>query len=232
MTTEQAGPTTALTAALTTMIDDAFAMASEIAEVAAAGLAAVATPRRSALVGVEELVRGSLVSRGTRLQGAGFVAAVGLLDPERWWLEWFAAEDDDTISRLDVDTDPTSMGFHDYEPLEWFDVPRRTGVRHITGPYVDNVCTDDYTLTFTQPVLCEGRFVGVAGADVGVRTVEKVLLPALRAIAAPTAVVNADGRTLVSNTGALMCGDLIGTTPVASRLQIADLPLSIATLAG
>ena len=123
------------------------------------------------------------------------------------------------------------MGFHDYEPLEWYDVPRRTGQRHITGPYVDNVCTDDYTLTLTQPVLHDGGFAGVAGADLGVRTVEKVLLPALRALAAPTAVVNADGRTLVSNTGALMCGDLLGTTPVVSRAQVGDLPLSIATLA-
>ena len=39
-----------------------------------------------------------------------------------------------------------------------------TGERAITGPYVDYLCTDQYTLTFTAPLVVDGRFLGVAGA--------------------------------------------------------------------
>ena len=37
--------------------------------------------------------------------------------------------------------------------------------RHLTGPYVDYVCTDDYTITITTPVRVAGRLVGVVGTD-------------------------------------------------------------------
>ena len=41
----------------------------------------------------------------------------------------------------------------------------RTGTRHLTGPYVDYVCTDDYTITVTTPVRVDGEMVGVVGTD-------------------------------------------------------------------
>lgn len=42
--------------------------------------------------------------------------------------------------------------FYDYTALPWFVVPRETGGRRVTGPYVDWVCTEEYTLTFTVPL--------------------------------------------------------------------------------
>jgi hypothetical protein len=177
------------------------------------------------------------------VQGAGFVAGVGVLADEPWWLEWFARDADNRVQRLVVQTDPKGMGFYDYEHLQWYVVPRDKGVRHVTGPYVDYLCTDDYTLTFTAPVLAAGRFVGVAGADVGVHAAERELIPVLRAAGRPVAVVNSLGRILASNSGRHLCGDLIagdaelardwdtGTdTGNTSIRTVGDLPLAVVAI--
>jgi hypothetical protein len=172
----------------------------------------------------------SLTAGDSRIQGAGFVAAVGLLESDRWWLEWFLRSDAHP-TRLEVETDEHAMGFHDYERLAWYAVPRDTGARGVTGPYVDNLCTEDYTLTFTQPVLVGGVFVGVAGADIGVRAAERALLPVLRTVEGPVAVVNAEGRVLVSNTGSLVCGELLAEKGRHHGLRaVPDVPLEVVRL--
>lgn len=211
------------------LAEEAFGLASAIEESVASGLRVERSLGR--LSGVEPLVRESLVSADSHVQGAGFVAAIGLLEPERWWLEWFVREDDARVSRLEIQRDPTAIGFYDYSHSPWYAVPEANGRRHVTGPYVDNLCTADYTLTFTQPLVVEGEFLGVSGADIGVRTAERALLPILRAQSARAAVVNADGRVLVSNTGALLCGDLLEPeAPVAERIELRGLPLAVVSL--
>ena len=61
------------------------------------------------------------------------------------------------VRRLAAVSDPANEQFRDYTTLEWWRVPARTGTRHLTGPYVDYVCTDDYTVTITTPVTVDGR---------------------------------------------------------------------------
>lgn len=224
------GDIQAVLAALAGLAEEAFAAVSDIENEIRERLCASRSPTRAALAGVEPIAVAAMSRPGSRIQGAGFVAAVGLLTAEKWWLEWFVREDDGRPNRLEVPTDPEAMGFHDYEPLAWYAVPRQTGRRHITGPYVDNLCTEDYTLTFSQPVIVDGRFAGVAGADIGVRAAERSLLPVLRSSTRRLAVVNADGRTLASNTGALVCGDLLDATQVADSMPLRDLPLRVVEL--
>ncbi|HQA24233.1 MAG TPA: cache domain-containing protein, partial [Rhodoglobus sp.] len=96
--------------------------------------------------------------------------------------------------------------------LEWWRVPAATGAPHITGPYVDYLCTDDYTLTLTVPVMYDGRMIGVAGADLYVNDIERTLLPHVRAIGSTATVVNASRRVVVSTdphrpTGAILRPD-------------------------
>ena len=95
-------------------------------------------------------------------------------------------------------TTPDNEQFRDYTTLEWWRVPARTGARHLTGPYVDYVCTDDYTVTITTPVTVGGQILGVVGMDVLVDRLERELLPLLRAAGVPIAVVNASGRIVTS----------------------------------
>lgn len=192
---------------------------------------------------IDHFVQEELGRDSGPVQGAGFVAGVGVLADAPWWLEWFARDADNRVQRLVVQTDPKGMGFYDYEHLQWYVVPRDKGVRHVTGPYVDYLCTDDYTLTFTAPVLASGRFVGVAGADVGVHTAERALIPVLRTAARPVAVVNAIGRILASNSGRHLCGDLLGGAEELLRVwdsggqagnpslrTVTDLPLAVVAL--
>jgi hypothetical protein len=63
---------------------------------------------------------------------------------------------------------------------------------------VDYVCTDDYTVTITTPVLVDGGLLGVVGMDVLVDRLERELLPLLRESGTPTTIVNASGRVVTS----------------------------------
>lgn len=218
-------------AAVKALAGEAFAVADDVAAAVRSQINDEIPTSRDAFSGVELAALKAIAAPGSRIQGAGFVSAVGLLPSDRWWLEWFVREADDRVGRLEVSTDPTAMGFHDYEHQPWYRVPQATGQPHVTGPYVDNMCSQDYTLTFTKPMTVRNRFVGVAGADIDVRSAEQVLLPVLRVVAAPVAVVNADGRTLVSNRGDLVCGELL-PTPMDQLVSepLPGLPLRIVLL--
>jgi len=209
------------------VVGDAFALADRIGAEAEAVFTRQTTVRRADLGGVVELAQPALEDPAGRIQGAGFVAAIDALADSRWWLEWFMLSNG-TTERLIVDTDPRGENFYDYESLPWYDVPQRTGRRHITGPYVDYLCTDDYTLTFTVPVVVRDKFVGVAGADVRVFTFEKAILPCLRATHRKVAIVNDQGRIVTSNSARHVGGTLL-RTPVPSY-RIEDLPLSVVEL--
>lgn len=132
----------------------------------------------------------------TSLFGMGYVVA-----PERhggalmsWWQ---ALGDAREVRRLDAGATGTGT-VRSYEELEWYAVPRRTGEPHMTGPYVDLLCTDQATLTFTTPLVVDGAFGGVVGADVTVRSFECAVADALRAVGEGALVVTDEGRVAAS----------------------------------
>jgi hypothetical protein len=210
------------------VVGEAFGLAEKIAANVAGVFARNDGVRRTDLAGVSALVLPSLEHPAARIQGAGFVAAVDALADSRWWLEWFMLRNG-SAERLLVDTDPRGENFYDYGSLPWYDVPRDTGRRHITGPYVDFLCTDDYTLTFTVPVTAGSTFVGVAGADVRVFTFEKAVLPSLKAAGRTVAIVNAEGRIVLSNSARHVSGTLL-RAPDTAQHRIGDLPLALVDL--
>ncbi|WP_461471873.1 PDC sensor domain-containing protein [Microbacterium sp. HJ5] len=140
------------------------------------------------------------VSGDTLLTGAGFVAAPGALSDAEWHLAWWLGGNGTSpgVRRLATVDDPAHEQFRDYTALEWWRVPTLSGSRHLTGPYVDYVCTDDYTVTITTPVLIDGELVGIVGADALVDRLERELLPAMRTGARPATLVNASGRVVTS----------------------------------
>lgn len=99
-----------------------------------------------------------------------------------------------------ADLNPESNALYDYTEWEWFTGPESGAERTVCGPYVDYLCSDEYVLTLSAPVLVAGAFAGVAAADVFARTFENEVVPALREIPAPAFVVNAPGRVMASNT--------------------------------
>lgn len=238
-TTVPDAETDAVGAALRGLTATVFGDVGRIAGLTTQQLSAVERPRSPVLRAIDGLTTEIVEQPGQPITGAGFVAAVGFLEDTRWWLEWFTRGDGSRADRLVCETDPKGPGFYDYEFLPWYVVPRDTGRRHVTGPYVDYLCTDDYTLTFTVPVVVGGVFAGVAGADVKVETAEALLMPPLRAARRRLAVVNAHGRIVASNSGRHVCGDLLAevdvpaawNTPHPGLHPLDDLPLAVVVLA-
>jgi hypothetical protein len=93
----------------------------------------------------------------------------------------------------------------------------------VTGPYVDYVCTDEYVVTSTAPVLVAGRMVGVVGVDTLVETLEETLLPIVGP--AEATVVNDHGRVLASADHRLDAGTVLDLGGCREREQCAALPL-------
>jgi hypothetical protein len=117
-------------------------------------------------------------------------------------------------TRLDLTTRGYTEYLRDFRALEWYRIPATTRHAHVTGPYVDHLCTCDYILTMTMPVHAaidsDGgtRMVGVIGADVSVRRLENELLAAFLDVPTPLALVNDEGRVVLSTEPALQVGQL------------------------
>ncbi|MFF3511946.1 cache domain-containing protein [Streptomyces sp. NPDC002573] len=150
----------------------------------------------------QDLVHRELVS------GVGFVAAPGLLGDVPAWLEWWQSGSDGGVRPLLLDLDPRQSAYSDYTHWDWFALPRDTGHRAVAGPYVDYLCSDEYSLTLSAPVHVAGRFAGVAAADVYLRHFEAAVMPLLKELPRATHLVNARGRVAASADPAHLVGSL------------------------
>ena len=93
----------------------------------------------------------------------------------------------------------------------------------MTGPYVDYLCTDDYTLTFTEAVRRQdGSFAGVAGVDVRILAVEQRFLAELRGSGRVLVLVNELGRVALSTTARMLSGDLVDGLDVPTLFATGD----------
>ena len=133
------------------------------------------------------------------------------------------------MRRLEPVLDRCADDFYDYTQLPWFAIPRATAARHVTGPYVDALCTTEYTLTFTIPLFSTRReFLGVVGADIVVEWLERRLLPLLHRTGRTAALVNAENRVVAANRPDLVTGAV--TELVGERYPLPDLPLTVLVL--
>lgn len=150
--------------------------------------------------------------------GAGVVLAPGTLSDASRAIEWWWADQQGRISQLHVDLDPESAEFYDYTTTEWYREPERTGQPFVAGPYVDFICTRQYTFTLAAPVHCTGRFIGVAGADILATQVERLVLPGLAALGRTAVLASGHGRVIASNSPRILPGSPLGRHPLAAGL--------------
>jgi hypothetical protein len=151
------------------------------------------------------------LSAQARLAGTGVIAAPDVLADQPRWLEWWRRPPgggDSAPLPLTADLDTGNIGSYDYPLAPWFDVPYRTGRRVVVGPYVDYAGTDEYILTFAAPISSDAGFFGVAAADIRAGDFERAMLPTLNSEGPATALVNATGRVLASNTPAMIVGSM------------------------
>ena len=174
---------------------------------------------------VRPTVEALLQEHSPEVAGAGFIANAGLMGPNRSYIAWWQGPELERVDAL-ANFSPNSMSR--YVKSEWFRIPVQTGRPHVTGPYVDFLCTDEYVLTFTHPVLIDGAgsIAGIVGIDITVQTLENQAEPILRTIGPNAALVNTEGRTIACTSPALGAGDLAvkdddaGEFPVGNRFKI------------
>lgn len=162
--------------------------------------------RRSDLLGLRPAVADALARHAGFVAGAGVVLAPDALADAQLWIEWYWLNSQAAPERLEVDLDPNSAEFYDYTTTEWFREPRRTGETHIAGPYVDYICTHAYTFTLSAPLIDQGRFLGIAGADILASEVERLAVPGLARLPRVAAIASGSGRVISSNSPKLMPG--------------------------
>ena len=159
-----------------------------------------------------------LASSDRPIYGAGFCANEHLVtegNPLAWW-------QGPERSLLASSTFGPGQAAIDLHRLEWYRVPAETGDRHVAGPFVDYLCSNEITLTSAVPVTLEGEFAGVACADVLVASLEQVLLPAVAALGDAT-LVNVNGRVVVSANAEVETGDrYAGVGPDADLAALGD----------
>lgn len=141
--------------------------------------------------------------------GAGVVLAPGVVAGAPRWIQWWWRAGNGAIRPLDVDLDPGSAEFYDYTANEWYRVPARTGRPWVTGPYVDYICTHEYTYTLSSPMFLAGRFLGVAGADILADRVEQLVLPELARLGPAAVLVSGHGRVIASNSASIRPGTVL-----------------------
>ncbi|EAR25973.1 hypothetical protein A20C1_08839 [marine actinobacterium PHSC20C1] len=163
-----------------------------------------------------------------RVYGAGFIAAVGLLADERNHLSWWQG---DEPKRLLLAAQSVNKEHIDYSELEWFRVPMETGRGHVAGPYVDYLCSDEYTITVAAPVHIDAKFVGVAGLDLLIDSVERQLLPQLAELGASITVVNSVGRVVLSTDARHATGDAVRGGALAELARTACVGVALEIIA-
>ncbi|MDF3302094.1 cache domain-containing protein [Streptomyces tropicalis] len=192
-------------------LEAVFEAVAETAAETAALLARVAVGGRCPATADLAALRPGLHRRlagGELVSGVGFVAAPGLLADVPAWLEWWQSTARGDVRPLLPDLDPGRSAYADYTHWDWFALPRDTGLRAVAGPYVDYLCSDEYSLTLSVPVELAGRFAGVAAADVYLRHFEAAVLPLLRELPGAAHLVNARGRVAASADPSHLAGSL------------------------
>lgn len=167
---------------------------------------------------VEPYALRMLELEGVPVYGAGFIAAIDLLSDARSHLAWWQGADrqqpvlaSQTVNKEDID----------YSALEWYRVPMTSGEPHVAGPYVDYLCSDEYTITIAVPAEIEGERIGVAGLDLLVAAVEKELTPRFMALGHQVTLINGVGRVVVSTDPRCATGDSVRGSKLASLPRVA-----------
>ncbi|QIV80420.1 cache domain-containing protein [Mycolicibacterium frederiksbergense] len=175
--------------------------------------------------GLQRLLAGLLTTEHG-IWGMGFVAAPSVVEGRERYMAWWQRHNE-RVARLRLNFDPTSIDVYDYLQMDWYQLAQRGQQRVAYGPYVDYSGSDMYTITATIPVIADGTFLGVAGADLVVGDVERRLIEVLRHTGEDAVVVNTERRVIAANTPRWLVGSRLDAVPTDDETfhEVAELPL-------
>jgi hypothetical protein len=147
--------------------------------------------------------------------GYGYVAAPDVVDARPRYLYWFQRTGRD-FRRLQVNFDIDDVNVYDYLHMDWYTGAEQKRDVVIHGPWVDYTGSGQYVLTAAVPVMRGEEFLGIAGGDLLVSSLEMRLLPTLKLVQAEAVLVNANRQIVVSNSPRWIPGDRLRTHPLQS----------------
>jgi DNA-binding FadR family transcriptional regulator len=174
-------------------------------------------PTKESLTPLRPAITALLAGHDPLLAGAGVIVASGLLADAPLWLEWWWRTTHGGPEALRVTLDPAAPDHHDYTAEEYYLAAQGSQLPHATAPYVDYACTNEYAITVVSPVWSKGRFLGAAGADVLVSSLERLVLPAMTSLARPVALTSDNGRVIASNVPHVLPGLCLDIPPGSPR---------------
>lgn len=181
----------------------------------------------SQLAAMHDLAVG-LLSRHAIADGAGMIFNPDRIAVAEQLIQWQVRNQDGGFEPYGFVFDSDSTDYYDYMRLPWFDTPRRTGEPTLSGPYLDYLGVDDYVLTATVPVVSGEVFIGLAGADIRVSDLERMVLSRCKGFRTPMALVTAEDRIVCSNSAHYLPGDRLPQEMDAVHRMV--LPTRVPTL--
>lgn len=152
------------------------------------------------------------IAEDTLAVGMGFAAAPGAVEGRDRFMAW-RQRLGERVMRLQLNFDPTSVDVYDYLQMEWFQLAEQGRERVAFGPYVDYSGAGLYVVTLTIPVLIDGAFVGVVGADLIAHELEKRLVGVLQTCPLDAVVISAERRVIAANTPRWVAGARLRALP-------------------
>lgn len=140
--------------------------------------------------------------------GAGVVLEPGTLEDKGMYLEWGCTGHTGKIVPMALNFNHRSERFYNYQNMPWFSRPKSSAENVAIGPYIDLYGTDMYIMTFSHPIHVDGRFIGIAGADIAFHLFEKILLTNLVKMGNEALIVSEEGRVIMANTANWTIGDM------------------------
>jgi hypothetical protein len=165
--------------------------------------------------------------------GMGFVAAPGAIDDKDRYLLWWQQQGD-RVTRLRLNFDRASIDVYDYVEMDWFRLAGPDRPRVTVGPYIDYSGSEQYIVTASVPVVVDGETVGIAGADLLLRELERRLLEVVRGTSRETLIVNSERRIVVANSPRWVPGARLRALPRSGErledrvvIEVAELDVGI-----
>lgn len=163
-------------------------------------------------------ITSEFLARHDFVEAAGVILAPGTIDDNRGTIEWWRPNEAGTNGKVVFNLTPETGSFYDFENLSWFNNAVRTRTRAITGPYVDYGGLDQYIMTLTVPLELGANVIGMVGCDIEVRDIETIIVPILRRIPGDAALINADQRVILGNSGRFLVGNRVRETPARGTI--------------
>jgi hypothetical protein len=198
----------ALTAWISGISTEAEKLTENVASLLEQNLADKSTIGKGALLGLDEIIW-EFLEKNSYAVGAGTFFDAASVEEGSSVFEWWFRRDSGALRKLEADRTPGSHRYYDYEKLPFFSAAASTGELTLWGPYVDHLGVDEYIISFTAPYFINGRFMGVSGCDLRIKDLEPLIMPDLRVIPMDAALINADDRIILGNSGTYLVGERV-----------------------